>query len=68
MWIYNQKNAKRKKIAQTLAPQLHMGSRRVRSQMLPFLRIIYEKDKKQGRRICAEYGIDAETEEWFVKA
>jgi replication factor C large subunit len=68
MWIYNQKNAKRKKIAEILAPHLHASTRRVRQDVLPFLRYVYQHDRKQGKLLCEQYGIDAETAEWFAKA
>jgi replication factor C large subunit len=65
MWIYNQKNLKRKKIAQTLAPHLHTSTRRVTQDVLPYLRIAATKDKKLRKALCENYGIDEETAEWF---
>ena len=67
MWIYNQKNAKRKKIAQILAPQLHTSARRIRQDVLPYLKIIL-KDKKKRAAFLQQYGIDDETAEWFSGA
>jgi replication factor C large subunit len=67
MWIYNQKNAKKKKVAEILAPQLHTSKRRVRQDVLPYLKIIYQKDKKKGKQLIESYGIDEEAAEWFEK-
>jgi replication factor C large subunit len=67
MWIYNQKNAKKKKIAEALAPQLHTSKRRVQQEVLPYLKIIYQNDKKKGKQLIAQYQIDEEAAEWFEK-
>ena len=67
IWIYNQKNAKRKKIATLLSPQLHTSSKRVRDDVLPYLKIIAQHDKKAAKELCATYDIDDETAEWFWK-
>jgi replication factor C large subunit len=66
MWIYNQKNAKRKKLSAHLAPRLHTSARRVREDILPYLRIIAKKDKMLST-ICDAYNIDDDTAEWFIK-
>jgi replication factor C large subunit len=68
MWIYNQKNAKRKKIAEALAPQLHASSKRIRQDVLPYLKHACQKDKRLLKSVCAQYGIDDETAEWFSKS
>jgi replication factor C large subunit len=67
MWIYNQKNAKRKRIAEILAPHLHTSTRRVRQDVLPYLRAATRKNKTLRKTLCARYGIDEETAEWFEK-
>lgn len=67
MWIYAQKNAKKKKIATTLAPQLHTSRKRVQQDVLPYLKIIYQKDRKKGKQLIEEYDIDEEAAEWFEK-
>ncbi|HIH24615.1 TPA: replication factor C large subunit [Candidatus Woesearchaeota archaeon] len=65
MWIYNQKNAKRKKLSGLLAPHLHTSSRRVRQDVLPYLKIAAQNDRKLRDSLCAIYAIDDETAEWF---
>ena len=67
MWIYNQKNAKRKKIAAALAPGLHTSTKRVRQDVLPYLKFAARKDKKLLKAVCTQYDIDDETAEWFSK-
>jgi len=66
MWIANQRNAKRKKIAQTLAPHLHTSTRRT-YETLPFLKARYRNDKKALQVFCKRYDIDEETADWFTK-
>lgn len=68
LWIYNQKNAKAKKLAQALAPQLHTSARRVRQDVLPYLKTIYKhKGKEDRRRLVACYGLDDDAVEWLEK-
>lgn len=67
MWIYNQKNAKRKKIAETLSPHLHTSSRRVRQDVLPYLKAAVQKDKALRKAVVEQYGIDPEAATWFEK-
>ena len=67
MWIYNQKNFKRKKIAEALSPHLHASTRRIRQDTLPYLKFMAKHDKKGIKVLCEQYGIDDETAEWFEK-
>jgi replication factor C large subunit len=66
MWIYNQKNAKRKALSLTLAPHLHTSSKRIRHDVLPFLKIAC-KDKKTRAAVIAQYDLDDDAAEWLGK-
>lgn len=67
IWIYNQKNFKRKKLAEGLAPHLHTSTKRVRQDVLPYLKIMYKNNKKLGKILLEQYELDPEAIDWFDK-
>ncbi len=67
IWIYNQKNAKRKRLAEQLAPQLHTSRRRVERDVLPYLSLVWKKDKAAAGAIRERYGLDEDACAWFAK-
>ncbi len=67
IWIYNQKNFKRKKLAEGLAPHLHTSTKRIRQDVLPYLKITYKNDKKLGKALLEQYGLEEEAIEWLEK-
>jgi replication factor C large subunit len=67
IWIYNQKNAKRKKLSETLAPQLHTSSKRVRNEVLPYLKAAMQKNKVLKKAVIEQYGLDTDAAEYFEK-
>lgn len=66
VWIYRRKNAKREQLASELAPQLHTSVRRVRSDVLPYLKVVYKNSSKEKRkRLLERYRIS--DDEWLKK-
>jgi len=62
IWIYNQKNLKRKRLAEQLAPVLHTSTRRVTQDVLPYLKTF---DKKEVAAIIDRYDLDDVSQGWF---
>ncbi len=62
IWIYNQKNLKRKRIAEQLAPWLHASTKRVTQDVLPFLKCVDEQTKAA---IVSSYKLDADAASWL---
>ncbi|HIH25059.1 TPA: hypothetical protein HA251_08560 [Candidatus Woesearchaeota archaeon] len=67
LWIYNQKNAKRKALAETLAPKLHTSKKNIIHNTLPFLKIIARKNPVFRKQFIDEYRLPAEQAEWLLK-
>ncbi|MDD9953246.1 MAG: replication factor C large subunit [Candidatus Woesearchaeota archaeon] len=63
IWIYNQKNFKRKRLAEQLAPQLHTSSKRVQQEILPFLKLLY----KHNPAVLENYDLDEDAIAWLAK-
>ncbi len=61
MWMANQKNFKKKAIAETLSPELHASKKRILQDVIPYLRIIAKRQKD------IELGLDEEQMEWLRK-
>jgi replication factor C large subunit len=66
IWMYNQKNAKRKRLAEQLAPQLHTSRKRVARDVLPYLRLAW-KSKAFADSTRVRYGLDEEACAWLEK-
>jgi replication factor C large subunit len=60
MWQFNQKNAKRKSIAQKIALKTHTSSKRVVNDTLPYLRIVFKKNKEEANRLAEYFELDKE--------
>ncbi|MDO8556368.1 MAG: replication factor C large subunit [Nanoarchaeota archaeon] len=61
LWMANQKNAKKKAIAEVLQPELHTSKKRIARDIIPYLRIIMKKNKDMT------LGLDEEQQEWMRK-
>jgi replication factor C large subunit len=66
IWMANQKHAKRKALAELLAPHLHTSKRRVTQDVLPYVRAM-ARNPQLRKQLIAQYGIDSETVTWFEK-
>jgi len=64
IWIMNQKNARRKAIAEKLGAKTHASARRAIEDVI-YLRQIFQHDKAATAIITRQLGLDAEEEEWL---
>jgi replication factor C large subunit len=60
MWQFNQKNAKRKSIAEKIALKTHTSSKRVVNDTLPYLKIVFKKNKEEANRLAEYFELDKE--------
>lgn len=58
MWQFNQKNAKKKAIAEKIAEKTHTSSKRVITDTFPYIQIIFKKDEKQAERLAKYLDLD----------
>ncbi|MEK6916681.1 MAG: replication factor C large subunit [Nanoarchaeota archaeon] len=58
MWIFNQKNAKRKSIAAKIGEKTHTSSKRVIQDTLPYIRVIFKKNKNQASELADYFEFD----------
>ena len=58
MWMFNQKNAKRKSIAGKIAEKTHTSSRRAIQDTLPYVRVIFKKNKAEAEKLAEYFELD----------
>jgi replication factor C large subunit len=66
IWITNAKYIKRKSIAHKFAKKTHCSSAEA-TQLLPYLKVIFKKNKKQAGLIAETLELDDEEVEWLEK-
>lgn len=64
IWIANQKNLKRKRLAEQLAPHLHTSRRQMVQDVLPYLQYA-SKNRKLKDALVARYDLDKDASEWL---
>lgn len=67
IWILNQKLAKKKAIAQKIAPKLHMSSKAAVRDIMPYFRKIYGGNKKIRDEAIKEFDLGEEEIEWLER-
>lgn len=67
IWMANMKFAKRKAIAAKIAEQTHTSSSRVLKDTLPYLQVIFRKNKKLGEEIAESLNLEPEELAWLSK-
>jgi len=67
MWVLNQKLARKKAIAQKIAPMLHMSSKAAVKDVMPYVKKIYIGNKKIRDEIINEFDLNEEEVEWLEK-
>ncbi len=63
----NMKYQKRKSIASKIAGKTHTSSRRALQDTLPYLTVIFKKNKKIAGQIAQEFELDKDEVEWLKK-
>ncbi len=67
LWMAKMKYAKRKAISQKIAEKTHSSSKQVIKDTLPYLQVIFNKNKKQSDLIAEELELNNEEVEWLRK-
>lgn len=67
IWGANMKYQKRKAIAAKIAEKTHTSSSRVMKDTLPYLQVIFRKNKKLGQQIAEDLDLEKEEFEWLRK-
>jgi replication factor C large subunit len=65
IWQANQKFQKRKAIAEKVAAQTHSSKKEVLKSTMPYLKVIFKKDKKQAALIAQQFELDREEVDWL---
>jgi len=58
MWQYNQKNSKRRSIADKISKKTHTSARRVIQDTLPYIQTIYKNNKKKANELTNYFEFD----------
>jgi len=67
LWRANMKYQKRKSIASKIAEKTHTSSKRALQDTLPYLTVIFKKNKKIAGQIAQEFELDKDEVEWLRK-
>ncbi len=67
LWMANQKYARRKRVAEKLAPVIHCSKKKALQESLPFIHHIYQKKHSSAELITKELELDEEELEWLGK-
>jgi len=66
IWIFNAKNMKRKAIAEKLAEETHISSKRAFKDIVPYLKIMF-KNKEFAKEISEDLELEKEEIVWLKK-
>jgi len=67
IWIMNQKYAKRKSIAEKIAAKTHCSRSEAIQSSVPYVKAIFQKNKKMAATLTDEFEFDDEEVEWLEK-
>jgi len=67
IWIMNQKYAKRNSIAQKIAEKNHCSVKEALQSTIPYIKIVFQKNKKLAGKIADEFGFDEDEIEWLER-
>ena len=67
LWRANMKYQKRKSIASKIADKTHTSSKKALQDTLPYLSIIFRKNKKLAGQLAQEFELDKDEVEWLKK-
>ncbi|RMF54859.1 replication factor C large subunit [Candidatus Woesearchaeota archaeon] len=67
IWMANQKFLKRKAIAEKVAEKTHCSTRRAIQDIIPYLQIIFRKNKKMAGDIANSLELEREEIDWLKK-
>ncbi len=67
LWIANQKNAKKKAIAEKISEKTHSSSKEILRSTLPYLARIFKSSRKMSEEIAEEFRLDKDEADWLRK-
>ncbi|MBU4493031.1 MAG: replication factor C large subunit [Nanoarchaeota archaeon] len=67
LWRANMKYQKRKSIASKIAEKTHTSSKRALQDTLPYLSLIFKKNKELSGKLAKEFELDKDEVEWLKK-
>ncbi len=67
MWIMNNKYAKRKSIALKIAEKTHCSLHDAIQSSVPYIKVIFQKNKKMSEKLTDEFEFDQEEVEWLER-
>jgi replication factor C large subunit len=67
LWRANMKYQKRKSIASKIAEKTHTSSKRALQDTLPYLSVIFKKNKNLSDKLAQEFDLDKDEIEWLKK-
>lgn len=67
MWMGKQRNARRTRVAEKLAPHVHSSIKRTVQHTVPYIKELYKRQHPSTERITEELDFDSEELEWLHK-
>ncbi len=67
IWQANMKYAKRKAIAKKVAVKTHTSTRAAIQSTVPYMKIIFQKDKKQAEELSEYFELEEEEKQWLCQ-
>jgi len=67
LWWAKQKSFKKKAIAEKISQKTHTSTRVVLQSILPYLQVIFKKNKKMAESITEQFDLDKEEVAWLKK-
>jgi len=67
IWIMNQKYAKRKAIAKKIAERTHCSTSEALQHTIPFIKLIFQKNREMAAELAEEFELDSEEAEWLER-
>jgi len=67
LWRANMKYQKRKSIASKIAEKTHTSSKKALQDTLPYLSVIFKKNKELSGRLARQFELDKDEVEWLKK-
>jgi len=65
LWIAKQKNLKKKAIAEKIAEKTHTSKKRVLQDTMPYVKSIFQSNRKEAERLTDYFELDPEQVEWL---
>jgi replication factor C large subunit len=66
LWIANQKNLKKKAIAEKIGEKTHTSRKRALQDTLPYIRSIFKNNRKEAEKLADYLELDSEQVEWLA--